>query len=173
VNIYNIYEPCINGGTKKRGHVTDSFGRVYKPYDYSRARRTPLMNHLNKLLRSGVGGPDECIDGISAGLYLNDPEVQQALHVQAGASVNGQWSICSNIDYSSTIASLMPLYPCVPYIGDENWTGSLGYNIKSDWHAWFVQNPPGFGNQVAGYAIEYDANGFTFITVKGSGHMVS
>ena len=27
--------------------------------------------------------------------------------------------------------------------------------------------------QVAGYVTKYDANDFTFITVKGSGHMVS
>lgn len=28
-------------------------------------------------------------------------------------------------------------------------------------------------DQVAGYVILYDENGFQFVTVKGSGHMVS
>ena len=105
-------------------------------------------------------------------------------------AANGQWTICSSINYQSTVASLMPLYPtlisnyrvliyngnidaCVPYVGDESWTSGLGYPVREDWHAWFIDYPPGFGNQVAGYATAYNTpNNFTFITVNGAGHMV-
>lgn len=54
---------------------------------------------------------------------------------------------------------------CVPYVGSEWWTSSLDEPVKDPWHAWSVDG------QVAGYATNYE-NDFSFVTVKGSGHMV-
>lgn len=39
--------------------------------------------------------------------------------------------------------------------------------VTQPWRAWYVNH------QVAGYVTEYEVNGFKFVTVKGSGHMVS
>ena len=52
------------------------------------------------------------------------------------------------------------------------WTSSLGLPVVKPWRSWLVDS------QVAGYVTSYvsDANlnehGLTFLTVKGSGHMV-
>lgn len=55
---------------------------------------------------------------------------------------------------------------CVPFNDNEEWTRSLGLPLKEGWRAWMVNK------QVAGYVTVYDLNGFTFLTVKGAGHMV-
>ena len=52
----------------------------------------------------------------------------------------------------------------VPFLATQRWIKCLGRPVKNDWHNWRVNN------QVAGGLIEYDK--LTFLTVKGSGHMV-
>jgi carboxypeptidase C (cathepsin A) len=54
---------------------------------------------------------------------------------------------------------------CVPYKGNEWWTSSLEIPLKKGWRQWTVDS------QTAGYVTSYDSD-FTFLTVKGSGHMV-
>jgi serine carboxypeptidase-like clade 2 len=79
----------------------------------------------------------------------------------------------------------------VPYTGTAAWTASklffffhfspflnsthsmtkktgLGLPLKYEWQPWSIQDME--GPQTAGYATAYD--GLTFVTVKGSGHMV-
>lgn len=178
VNIYDIYTDCINGASKRAlKHFSRNMSNAEISLN-SRAQRVPLRDTDIR-----VGGPDGCIDGILAGAYLNNDAVRTAIHVES-ASVTGTWTICTqNIFYTPTIDSLLGLYPtliskyrvliyngdvdaCVPYNDNEQWTSSLGYEIDQDWHQWLVNS------QVAGYATSYKANGFQFITVKGSGHMV-
>jgi len=159
VNIYNIYYPCVNGGASR-----------------AQSLRAPISAKIN------IPGPVECIDGIDASAFLNNPAVRTAIHA-VNASVVPEWVICAGIDYTSNIPSLMPIYPtliknyrtlifngdvdaCVPYNGNEEWTESLGLPVKQGWHAWFVDE------QVAGYVTTYDVNNFSFLTVKGAGHMV-
>jgi serine carboxypeptidase-like clade I len=92
----------------------------------------------------------------------------------------------AQLNYTSNIVTVLPIHQalvnngfrvliyngdadaCVPYNGNEEWTSSLGYPVKSGWHAWKSNG------QVAGYATVYDAapGEFQFVTVKGSGHMV-
>lgn len=53
---------------------------------------------------------------------------------------------------------------------NAGWTSGLNYTAQSEWHPWLLNN------QVGGYATVYTvpnaSHTFTFITVKGSGHMV-
>lgn len=167
VNIYDVYAPCVNSG----------FGAI--PTHHIRHR----TDFQQKQWR--IGGPDECIDGLLASQYLNNDLVRAAIHVQ-NMSSGGQWSICgAQINYQSNIDSLLPVYPtliskyrvliyngdvdaCVAWNGNEQWTSSLGYPVKAGWHSWSVNS------QVAGYATVYDAknSSFSFVTVKGAGHMV-
>jgi len=163
VNVYNIFDDCINGDL--------DFDAREAALKFSRGARIPINP-------KPLGGPVGCIDGIEAGAYLNDDTVQAALHVNSKS-----WTICATLLYSRQIDSVIPLYPtlaqiyrtlifngdadaCVPFTDNQDWTSSLGLPVKAPWHAWTLDN------QVAGYATVYDLNNFTFVSVKGAGHMV-
>ena len=50
-------------------------------------------------------------------------------------------------------------------------TRGLGYNESHGWRPWYVGEP--HSSSVAGYVVEYDVpTEFTFMTIKGAGHMV-
>jgi len=172
VNVYDLYAPCIMDieDADKNGQRAPATGRS-----------------LARVLDNGLGGPDGCIDAGAATKYLNTDAVQAALHV---AVAKKSWVICGGIHYSSDSGSLLPHYKatlvpqirvlifngdvdaCVPYNGNEWWTSSLGLPVVKPWRSWLVDE------QVAGYVTSYvddsayKANGLTFLTVKGSGHMV-
>jgi len=59
---------------------------------------------------------------------------------------------------------------CVPYYGTEEWTQGLGQAITKDWHSWTTNFNSGHSG-VGGYVVNF-APDFTFITIKGAGHMV-
>jgi len=169
VNIYDVYEPCVNSGFPPLAGRKQGFSK------------RPLLS-----FEKGVGaleGPKECINAGAATKYLNLANVREAIHVKSEQDI-GKWEICSDkIDYSVTQTSLMPAYKnmiipnirvlifngdvdaCVPFTHNEWWTSNLNMKVSSAWHPWTVDN------QVAGYVVEYGSN-FQFATVKGSGHMV-
>jgi len=185
VNIYDIYQPCINGGFKSSTQVSRKpIGNLRSALhhkdggDHSKdSKLRLLMELLTKF------GPDECIDGIAASAYLNNDTVRAAIHVLPMNSTVGTWSVCTGLDYDGDTDSLLPLYPtlisnyrtliyngdadaCVPYSGSEQWTESLNITKSQGWRQWLVDD------QVAGYVTTYSLNNFTFLTVKGAGHMV-
>lgn len=55
----------------------------------------------------------------------------------------------------------------VPVNGSQKWIDSLKLGVKSDWRQWRAFNDRMI---VAGYRQIY--NGLTFVTIKGTGHMV-
>lgn len=85
---------------------------------------------------------------------------------------NGESDACGKcgIDaYShSTCATRMLylLFNAVPYTDNEAWTASMNYTVVSPWTAWMVNQ-----DWVGGYITQY-AHNFTFLTVRGAGHMV-
>jgi len=171
-NIYDIYDECpspVAANARAPNawlNYLEAKGKL--PKTPSPPRRMP-------------GVTDQCIGGDVSSSWLNDKSVQAALHVtQANVS---DWSICAGIEYEKTVASLLGLYPtlikaykvlvysgdvdaCVPYNGSEEWTRQLGFAVSDAWRPWLVNQ------QVAGYVTVYAANSFTFLTVKGAGHMV-
>lgn len=183
VNIYDIYQPCINSGFTPdlNAEYIDHFTNPLN----TRSRRRPLTEAEQLLFGrdetgASVMGPVECIDAGAASVYLNQADVKAAIHVKADIN----WTICTNaITYHFTMGSLLPYYKndlipyirvliyngdvdsCVPYNGNEMWTSSLDIPVETPWRAWF------HNKQVAGYATTFQSN-FQFITVKGSGHMV-
>jgi len=169
--IYNVYDRC-------EGNEYQGAKSWLKSTDEWQAQLT----------RDGIiGAPDDYPCGMEklAVKWLNLPEVRRALHVPQesfyGAPVGlypaGKWDYHGNRDH------LLDVYPtligayrtliyngdfdgCVPYLGMEGWTRSLGFSVKSSWKPWT------FNGQVAGYVTVYDHNDFTTATVKGAGHMV-
>lgn len=161
VNLYNVYGECISGS------AAQEYGQLH-----SKAPWTP-----------GRGGPDACIDSIAASAYFNREDVIEASHVKKQPF---NWAVCGNqIRYRSTRPNLpRDTYPflvkhikvtiyngdwdaCVPYTDNEAWTEGMGFSATSAWHPWTY----GAG-QVGGYATVYDANDFTFVTVRGGRHEV-
>jgi len=169
INVYDIYTPCIMDMEKDQQNRLPSDHRA--PFSAERAERF------------GTSGPDGCIDAGAAKKYLDVPAVRKALHVDVPSKNGKEWAICGGIQYSSDFGSLLPHYKstlipaikvlifngdvdcCVPYKGNEWWTSSLEMPLEKGWRQWTVNS------QTAGYVTSY-ASDFTFLTVKGSGHMV-
>jgi len=164
VNLYNVFGECVSGSAQ---HL---YGQAHSKAPWSQ----PTL---------GVGGPDACIDSIAGSAYFNRPDVIEASHVK---KQKFDWSVCGNqIRYRSTRTNVpRDTYPflvknikvtiyngdwdsCVPYTDNEAWTEGMGFEVKSAWHPWTY----GAG-QVGGYATTYNANDFTFITVRGGRHEV-
>ena len=127
-----------------------------------------------------------CADTLTRA-YLNQPEVQEAIHATKPGGPYIDWKDCSMPVYNlyQSSPSSLPQYrnilthdlqvliysgdadSIVNFIGTERWIGGQGLKlrIKTTWHAWF-----GPDKQLAGYEQQYE--GLTFKTVKGAGHMV-
>merc|ERR1711879_421475 len=176
IDLYNIYGDCISGSE------AHTYGQEHA--------RIPL--EALAWQKSGVGGPDACIDSVLGSAYFNQPSVIEASHVKKQPF---RWSTCGNqINYKSTRPNLpRDTYPflnehihviiyngdwdaCVPYTDNEAWTSSMGYNVKEEWQAWTYdheQDGHFVTGQVGGYRIVYDTpHNFTFTTIRGGRHEV-
>ncbi len=94
INVYNTFEPCISDPPLPEG---------------ARHHKAPLPQYLRDLQSNNstgpVAGPVECIDSRYLYDYLNNPTVQQAIHVKAPQS--GPWMICTGqLNYSPVWPSL-------------------------------------------------------------------
>jgi len=178
-NIYDIYDECpspVAANARAPNAWLNYLEAVKAKLPPSATKKTTAHRRPR-----APGVTDQCIGGDVSSSWLNDASVQAALHV-TNANVT-DWSICAGIDYEKTVDSLLGLYPtlikaykvlvysgdvdaCVPYNGSEEWTRGLGFPVSDPWRPWLVND------QVAGYVTVYSANSFTFLTVKGAGHMV-
>ncbi|KAK7256191.1 hypothetical protein RIF29_29629 [Crotalaria pallida] len=153
------------------------FGRAWPLRATVKAGIVPSWPQLN----ANLDVP--CTDDEVATEWLNNEAVRKAIHT-AEKSVVKEWDLCTNqLEYHRNGGSMIGYHKnltskgyraliysgdhdlCVPYIGSEAWTRSMGYKIVDEWRPWFVNK------QVAGYTQGYDKN-LTFITIKGAGHTV-
>ncbi|XP_026429572.1 serine carboxypeptidase-like 26 [Papaver somniferum] len=164
IDIYNIYAPtCLKNKTS------------------ALAEDLVEKAHHSGLSRMRIfGGYDPCFSTYTEE-YFNTADVQSALHAKTG-----KWKVCNNsilYTYNFTVFSILPIYTKlikaglkiwiysgdtdgrVPVIGSRYWTEALGLSLKSPWRTWYHEN------QVGGRIVEYE-NGFSFVTVKGAGHLV-
>ncbi|KAK3415866.1 hypothetical protein EUGRSUZ_H01399 [Eucalyptus grandis] len=196
LNFYDILEPCYhNSETKNESENTNmplgfhQMGMTKKPLP----KQTRMFGRASPFWTTkdaGASSPGsqeefhiECVDDEAAVAWLNDEAVRKAIHA-APASVAGSWWICaSRVSYSVDTGSMIPYHKNltsqgyrvliysgdhdmrVPFTGTQAWTRSLGYKIIDEWRPWMTDD------QVAGYLQGYD-NNFTFLTIKGAGHMV-
>ncbi|XBH70481.1 hypothetical protein VPH35_098133 [Triticum aestivum] len=129
---------------------------------------------------SYLPGYDPCIDAyIDA--YLNNPEVQKAMHARTT-----DWSECSESlnGWTDSPVSMMPTIGWLVDNGLRVWIYSgdmddecpitatryavrdLNLTITKPWRPWYTPD-----NEVGGYAQQYEG-GFTFSSVRGAGHFV-
>ena len=118
--------------------------------------------------------------------WLGQEDVAAALHVNLTMASKGMTYIWGPSEFSGDLRPLyaellqkyrMMIYSgdtdaCVPFWGTEQWVRELGLPVKEPWHQWVSPLEAGGSPQRAGYAIDYDANDFKFVTVQGAGHMV-
>lgn len=171
INIYEIYaDICVSAQAQAE---TRHFGKQLSRTRFGGLSTRPLMKDSY----------DPCVDD-EVEVYLNRPEVQEALHANT-THLPWRWTDCSEIvDYSfdDLLSSVLPVYhnllesnikilvfsgdvdAIVPVTGTRTWLNLLPLNITEAWRPWTVDN------QVGGYVTKYDK--LTFSTVRGAGHMV-
>lgn len=118
--------------------------------------------------------------------YLNNPEVQRALHANT-TGLKRPWTDCSDIitpeNWKDAPVSMLPsirrlissevstwLYSgdvdsVCPVTSTQYSLDLLGLPTNSSWRSWYSDD-----DQVGGYVIGY--KGLVFATVRGAGHMV-
>ncbi len=195
IDIYDIYEDvCLDPSQKRlETQQTIFLGHRRKALSSYLSRLGQHSTHLSRDLRATISPIfPTCIDQSSA-KYLNLPEVQEAIHVRSGTVPKGKWSDCGNVDYDFNYESELPNYLTwtqeaekgklleiliyngdadyiLSHMGNSAWINrGLNLTKKDEWAKW-----RGSDGQVAGYFETYQTNGipFTFLTVKGAGHMV-
>lgn len=142
--------------------------------------------------RAGLVSSPTCTNPDDISTYLSSPRVQTALNVQSRPLA--RWSVCWGIPYTKTMADeRVAVYPslveaglsitiyagdvdgCVPSLDNFWWTSSMGYPLvegTSAWQAWTASD-----GSLGGYVTRFappDApagGSFTFLTVRGAGHM--
>jgi serine carboxypeptidase-like clade 1 len=169
-NMYDIYGDC---------YTSRSIGKT--PYPIN----NPFLKKVNggRVDPGGVTPP--CANAFAANDWLNNPEVQNALHVSPVG-----WFMCSSFNYDQNMPDMLPHYAAirqmgysiltysgdadcaVPYTGTSYWVNQIGGALRNGtqaWAQWYFNKDDGM--QVGGHVTYYDAN-FTYVTVRGSGHMV-
>jgi carboxypeptidase C (cathepsin A) len=170
VNRYNIYARCEDSNFMSNRVSLNRKGH-------------PLLNLWDL---GDTNGIVPCINSTDITTYLNNPQVQQAIHVKSSI----KWEICSlniNMAYDRTFKSMLPFYNkllsaglrAIVYSGDidmaVNSLGSeesltllseqVGSKVVTEWQSWHVDG------QVAGWYKQW-SNNLTFLTIRGAGHMV-
>lgn len=173
--------------TNKDLAYLDSYN-IYAPYcnqivaNNTAASQRKAKERSIGAFRADASTPDPCAPDLVTP-YLNQPEVQQALHVQTYIT----WAGCSesafqNYSMPDILASMLPIYTELMARGLRIWIfhgdldavcpttttryalESLNLEIQTPWYPWQHDT------QVGGFAQMY--KNLTFATVRGSGHFV-
>ncbi|KAL2896452.1 Serine carboxypeptidase-like 40 [Bienertia sinuspersici] len=116
--------------------------------------------------------------------YMNNPEVQKALHANV-TKLSYPWQPCSSVisTWADSPTTIIPLLRELMAKGLRVWIFSgdtdgripvtstreslniMKLPIKTKWHPWFIKG------EVGGYTQVHEGN-LTFATVRGAGHQV-
>ncbi|XP_077498937.1 lysosomal protective protein-like [Amblyomma americanum] len=177
LNVYNLYDPCS---------YDDPSNMTLAARYPKTTRQYASLQLLRKLLRIPFKEPGpatpQCVDQDRLQLYFNRNDVTSALHVEQCPVT---WTPCnSDMTYNQQYPTMREVVQelaetgglkaliyngdvdmACNFLGDEWFVRSLGYEPTSEYRMWRV------GSVIAGFVQEYEKN-ITFVTVKGSGHMV-
>ena len=168
---YSLYDECT---------YENSFRR------HRQLKSTPLSSHLPR--NGAVQGATNdyvCGGGPVQTMWTDSPVVRAALHVQIDANFfSGDNAVGMN--YELDEKNLMPFYvhlaqetdiramvyngdtdPSINSFASQNWTSHLGLAEKEGWRPWTLDGC----QQMGGYLTAYEGD-FSFVTIRGAGHMV-
>jgi carboxypeptidase C (cathepsin A) len=199
LNVYDVRETCLNASddyallnnlgitaaAAEEGAVAAEPGAPAAAAAAAAAAARPAPEDA-VLVRGAAADP--CLDGAPLIAWLNQADVQAALHVAAtGRQGSGNWTDCGgsfghDVTYKrEPMDERATVYPglvaavrvlvyngdqdvCIPYVQDEAWTTALAAKMalepRGSWRPWLV------GGQVAGYETRWGDH-LTFATVKG------
>ena len=186
VNVYNVYETCVEEPRRWWEHVPSLKLRLE-----ARARQmgyTSIEHYFAAQDRTDPPHPDgrlpPCVDVSGLTYYLGRADVREALHVP----FNFTWAICSDIRYTHSVSEVAPIYQkmrelnlsILVYNGNvdaavshtyvEYWMDhGLGFPVTRAFHPWTYDDPID-GKQRGGSAVQ--RGNLWYVTVHGSGHMV-
>ena len=186
IDIYDIYEDvCLDKG---QGRLKT---QAFVLEEERRSHRRASHQDLGATTISPIF--PTCIDTFVE-KYLNDPQVQRAIGVRPETIPGGKWADCGvmTTEYEFNYESELPNYRkwtddgglqiliyngdadyILSHMGNSAWIASLNLTQGTEWIQW-----KGSDSQVAGYFETYETGPygsgtpFTFLTVKGAGHMV-
>ncbi|KAM9482205.1 lysosomal protective protein isoform 2-T2 [Clarias gariepinus] len=190
LNIYNLYADCAGGvpySTRVENDrlVTYDLGNNFINHKWTHAWNRKLRT-VRSVIKSVKLDPP-CVNSTSSAMYLNNPYVKSALHISPNAL---DWEICSaevNLNYNRLYMDVKKQYLKIlgamkyrvlvyngdtdmacNFLGDEWFVESLQQEVQVQRRAWLYNN--GETQQIGGFVKEF--SNLTFLTVKGSGHMV-
>uniref|UniRef100_A0A3B3CZ54 Lysosomal protective protein n=1 Tax=Oryzias melastigma TaxID=30732 RepID=A0A3B3CZ54_ORYME len=200
LNIYNLYASCSgevrHRVSAERGQlVIRDLGNTFINHQWTHLWNQVCMRcfSIQKLqslvaLHESVRLEPPCTNSTPLAVYLNDQDVKKALHISPNAL---DWDICSaevNRNYGRLYMDVRKQYlkllstkkyrvlvyngdadMACNFMGDEWFVESLQQQVQVQRRPWYYQAVD--GRQVGGFVKEFD--NIAFLTVKGSGHMVS
>lgn len=183
LQIYNYYDTCY--GTT--GITESASMTAQQRVNHVAALRAGEPFGAGARGSGSVGGAVNdytCGGGRAMSFFTANPDSVKALHVKAGTK-GMRYGPRDRGDLRPLYKELAQKYRvviysgdvdgCVPYVGTEEWTSDLGFPETETWRPWLAgTNQNASASVCAGYVTNYDAgkHNFTFITVKGAGHMV-
>lgn len=166
-----------------KGATLTSWRDAMRTHPALHAASDSMLEAMTPETRAGQLNDYACGSETRMEKWLASKAVQAALHVTTSGKMH----------YDANVGDLRPLYKklvakykiliysgnvdaCVPTWGSEFWTRELGepHGVQTAWHPWTsdAASPGSSKSVLAGYAITYGINNFTFVTVKGAGHEV-
>lgn len=196
LNWYSLYLDCAGGipphleryRVDMKNLLWSPKSNVTKKYQWHQKPRHPKQKPVfdlpvDQLIKhnrygGGLGESVPCINSTASKNYLNRADVRKALHIKDGLP---PWDICSDLDYTQQYETMYPQYKqlltsyraliyhgdtdlCCNFLGGQEFVNSLGQQEIAQRRTWIYKN------QVAGFVHAFDR--ITYMTVKGSGHMV-
>lgn len=187
INIYDIYRNCYPPESVSLKGTNGQKAFNYTPWLFKNpfAKNPPIHQESFRFLgESNVSTKDTppCADGKGDLTWYNRADVKKALHVVSTIT----WDLCSEEignNYNVGTKGSFFIYPkliekklkiwkysgdtdgAVPFNGTRQWIKNLNRALLKPTRNWRINNLI-----IAGFVEEYD--GITFITVKGTGHMV-
>lgn len=175
INWYALYLPCSNTPNER---MIRAANLIAGPWDVKIGQKS--VEDLQQQSGRHLLGNVPCIDTEALNIWLNNPDVQKALHVNMHR--DDQWSICSNVlKYTQQYDDMISIYPglledfrslvyngdtdmACNFLGDQWAVEGLGLNQTEAYREWMVDG------QVAGFVKKF--GDLALLTVKGAGHMV-